>query len=60
MKYLQIEDNHFKKPNWQVAITSWLFTKRRRVEFGTPNTNPSSDREVDLKPGPPDVQHPNY
>ena len=38
-------------------LTSWLFTKRGRVESGTIlRTNPASGREEDLNPIPPDYK----
>ena len=37
-------------------LTSWLFSMRGGVEFGTPKRNPSSGREEDLNPGPPDYK----
>ena len=36
--------------------TSWLFTKRGGVEFGTTETDPASGREEYLNLGPPDYK----
>ena len=52
---IQIKHNKLRFPTGG-RLTSWLFTKRGGVEFGPPKTNPSSGREGDLNPGPPDFK----
>ena len=37
-------------------LTSWLFTSVEELNSGPPKTNPSSGREQDLNPGPPDYK----
>ena len=44
-----------KMPNGR-RLTSWLYTKRGELNSGPPKTNPSSGREEDLNPGPPDYK----
>ena len=55
---IQIKHNTLRIPTGG-RLTSWLFTRREGVEelnLEPPKTNPSSSREKDLNPGPPDYK----
>ena len=52
----QIKHNNLRIPTGRRLQTSWLFTKRGGVEFGTTETNPASGRVEDLNLGHPDYK----
>ena len=52
---MQIKHNKLRIPTGG-RLTSWLLQGVEELNSGPPKTNPSSGREEDLNPGPPDFK----